>query len=260
MSRPPVDLAAARVLLANDDGIQAPGLRLLERVMRGLAKEVWVVAPETEQSAASHSLTMRRPLYIRKAGRRRYSVDGTPTDCILLAVHQVMKDNPPDLIVSGINRGGNLGEDATYSGTVAAAREGTMLGFPAVALSQLYDDTRPVPWETAERWIPDVLRRLVAASWPPGVLINVNFPPVPAAEVRGIEVTLAGRRKIGGSMVEGTDPRGEAFFWIGGGRREDRGLEGTDLEAVHRGIIAVSPLSLELTHMPSVTALRSSFS
>lgn len=260
MSRPPIDLATARVLLANDDGIQAPGLRLLERVMRGLVKEVWVVAPESEQSAASHSLTMRRPLYIRKAGRRRYSVDGTPTDCILLAVHRVMRDNPPDLIISGINRGGNLGEDATYSGTVAAAREGTMLGFPAVALSQLYDDGRPVPWETAERWTPDVLRRLAAAGWPPGVLINVNFPAVPAIEVRGIEVARAGRRKIGGSMVEGVDPRGEPFFWIGGGRREDRGLKGTDLEAVHRGIIAISPLSLELTHEPSVSSLRSAFS
>lgn len=260
MPRPALDLASARVLLANDDGIQAPGLRLLERIVRCLAREVWVVAPETEQSAASHSLTMRRPLYVRKVGRRRYTVDGTPTDCILLAVHQVMQRHPPDLILSGINRGGNLGEDATYSGTVAAAREGTMLGFPAIALSQVYDDGQAVPWETAERWTPDVLRRLAAANWPPAVLINVNFPAVSAADVTGIEVTRHGRRKIGGSMVEGFDPRGERYFWIGGGRREDRGREGSDLEAVHRGAVSVSPLALELTHEPTVSSLAQAFS
>jgi 5'-nucleotidase len=260
MSCPALDLAAARVLLANDDGIQAPGLRLLERILRGLVREVWVVAPEHEQSAASHSLTMRRPLYVRKVGRRRYAVDGTPTDCILLAVHQVMKRRPPDLILSGINRGGNLGEDATYSGTVAAAREGTMLGIPSIALSQVYDDGQAVSWETAERWTPEVLRRLAGASWPPAVLINVNFPAVAAGEVSGIEITRHGRRKIGASMVMGHDPRGERYFWIGGGRREDRGREGTDLEAVHRGAISVSPLALELTHEPTVAALKAAFS
>jgi len=260
MSRPALDLASARVLLANDDGIQAPGLRLLERVVRRLAREVWVVAPESEQSAASHSLTMRRPLYVRKVGRRRYTVDGTPTDCILLAIHQVMRSHPPDLILSGINRGGNLGEDATYSGTVAAAREGTMLGFPSIALSQVYDDGQGVPWETAEQWAPEILRRLAGASWPPTVLINVNFPAVAAAEVTGIEVTRHGRRKIGGSMVEGRDPRGERYFWIGGGRRAERGREGSDLEAVHRGAVSVSPLALELTDEPTLAALTAVFS
>ena len=133
-----VDLAQARILISNDDGIHAPGLKVLERVARRLAKEVWVVAPETEQSAASHSLTMRRPLYLRQVGRRRYTVDGTPTDCVLIAIHQVMKDRLPDLVLSGVNHGGNLGEDATYSGTVAAAMEGTLLGIRAMALSQVY--------------------------------------------------------------------------------------------------------------------------
>jgi 5'-nucleotidase len=259
MSRPPIDLAAARVLLANDDGIQAPGLRLLERILRKEAREVWVVAPETEQSAASHSLTMRRPLYVRKIGRRRFTVDGTPTDCILLAIHQVMKKHPPDVVISGINRGGNLGEDATYSGTVAAAREGTMLGFPSIALSQLYEDGCPVFWETAERWAAEVLRRLLAAGWPANVLMNVNFPPVAAAEVKGVEITHLGRRKIGGSMVAGEAPRGQRYFWIGGGRREERVLEGTDLEAVHRGAISITPLSLELTHEPTIATLKGVF-
>lgn len=174
---PPVDLARSRVLIANDDGIHAPGLKLLERVVRPLVKEVWVVAPETEQSAASHSLTMRRPLYLRKAtGRHRYAVDGTPTDCVLLAIHKVLKDRPPHLVLSGINRGGNMGEDATYSGTVAAAIEGALLGFPSVAFSLVYEDRQMVSWPTAEHWVAEVLRRLDRLSWPRNVLLNVNIP------------------------------------------------------------------------------------
>ncbi|MGF1641771.1 MAG: 5'/3'-nucleotidase SurE [Rhodospirillales bacterium] len=252
----PFDLASARVLICNDDGIGAPGLKLLEKVMRGLAGEVWVVAPETEQSAASHSLTMRRPLFVRRVSGRRFTVDGTPTDCVLLAVHRILKGTPPDLVLSGINRGGNLGEDAIYSGTVAAAREGALLGFPSVALSQAYEDGQAVRWSTAERWTGEVLRRLVASRLPRGVVLNVNFPDVPAAAVTGIEATTQGRRKIGGSMIEGVDPRGEPYFWIGGGRLEDRGRAGTDLEAIHRGAVSVTPLALDLTHRPTVESLK----
>jgi 5'-nucleotidase len=260
MLHPPVELARARVLVANDDGIHAPGLKLLERVVRSLVKEVWVVAPETEQSAASHSLTMRRPLYLRKAaGRRRYAVDGTPTDCVLLAVHKVMKDRPPDLVLSGVNRGGNLGEDATYSGTVAAAMEGALLGFPALAFSLVYDDGVPVSWPTAEQWTAEVLRRLDGLAWPKGALLNVNIPGVAPTAVTGIEVTRQGRHKIGGSMIEGIDPRGLPYFWIGGERDEDRMLSGTDLEAIHRGAVSITPLSLDLTHAPSLSTLRAAF-
>ncbi|MFO1154939.1 MAG: 5'/3'-nucleotidase SurE [Rhodospirillales bacterium] len=257
MMHPPVELADARVLIANDDGIHAPGLKLLERVIRPLVKEVWVVAPETEQSAASHSLTMRRPLYLRKAtGKRRYAVDGTPTDCVLLAVHKVLKDRPPDLVLSGINRGGNMGEDATYSGTVAAAMEGALLGFPAIAFSIVYEDGASVSWPTAEHWAAEVMRRLNGVAWPKGVLLNVNIPSVMPTEVSGIEVTRQGRHKIGGSMIEGIDPRGVPYFWIGGGRDEDRQLPGTDLEAVSRGAVSITPLTLDLTHGPSLGALR----
>ena len=259
MEHEPFQLAKARVLISNDDGINAPGLKLLERIMRGLAGEVWVVAPETEQSAASHSLTMRRPLFVRRVSDRRFTVDGTPTDCVLLAIHQVMKGQPPDLVLSGINRGANLGEDATYSGTVAAATEGALLGYPSFALSQLYEDGQPVRWATAEHWTGEVLRRLVATRLPRGVLLNVNFPDVPAPAVTGIEVTRQGRRKIGGSMIEGVDPRGERYFWIGGGREEERGRAGTDLEAIHRGAVSITPLSLDLTHEPTVTSLQSVF-
>src|SRR5512134_1095374 len=176
MAHEAFSLADARVLIANDDGIHAPGLQLLDAVMRGLAREVWVVAPETEQSAASHSLTMRRPLYVRQIEQRRYIVDGTPTDCVLLAVHKVMKDHPPDLVLSGINRGANMGEDATYSGTVAAAMEGTLLGFRSVALSLHYIEAGSIRWGTPERWIEPSLRRLAQARWPNNVLINVNSP------------------------------------------------------------------------------------
>jgi 5'-nucleotidase len=259
MEHEPFQLAKARVLISNDDGIDAPGLKLLEKLMRGLANEVWVVAPQTEQSAAGHSLTMRRPLFVRRVSRRRFTVDGTPTDCVLLAIHKVMKGQPPDLVLSGINRGANLGEDATYSGTVAAAMEGALLGFPSVALSQLYEDGQPVRWSTAEHWMEEVLRRLISARWSRGVLLNVNFPDVPSVAVTGIEVTRQGRRKIGGSMIEGVDPRGEPYFWIGGGRDEDRGRPGTDLEAVHRGAVSVTPLSLDLTHEPTVKTLKAVF-
>ena len=252
-------LADARVLIANDDGIHAPGLQLLEAVMRRLAREVWVVAPETEQSAASHSLTMRRPLYVRQIEQRRYIVDGTPTDCVLLAVHKVMKDHPPDLVLSGINRGANMGEDATYSGTVAAAMEGTLLGFRSVALSLHYVEAGSIRWGTPERWIEPTLRQLAQARWPDEVLVNVNFPDVDPDAVTGIEVTRQGRRKIGGAIIEGFDPRGEKYFWIGSDRQEIRDRKGTDLEAVLRGAVSVTPLSRNLTNERAMRDLRAVF-
>lgn len=259
MRHPPLNLADARVLISNDDGIHAPGLKVLEKLARRLFREVWVVAPESEQSASSHSLTMRRPLYLRAAGRRRFTVDGTPTDCVLIAIHQVLKERPPDIVLSGINRGGNLGEDATYSGTVAAAMEGTLLGFRSVALSQLYANGGEAPWPTAERWCEEVLRRLPGFDWPKGILLNVNVPAVPLAEVVGIEVTRQGRHKIGGTMIEGIDPRGKPYFWIAGERQQDKDLSGTDLAAVHAGAVSVTPFCLELTHKASMGPLTALF-
>lgn len=259
MAHSALDPVTARVLISNDDGIHAPGLKVLEKVARRLFREVWVVAPETEQSAASHSLTMRRPLYLRPAGRRRFTVDGTPTDCVLIAIHQVLKDRPPDLVLSGINRGGNLGEDATYSGTVAAAMEGTLLGIRSVALSQLYADGGEAPWATADRWCEEVIRHLSGFEWPKGVLLNVNIPAVSAAEVVGIQITRQGRHKIGGTMIEGIDPRGKPYFWIAGERQQDKDLAGTDLAAVHAGAVSITPFCLELTHKASMAALAALF-
>ena len=250
------DLARARVLICNDDGINAPGLKLLEKVIRPLVREVWVVAPETEHSGAGHSLTLRRPLRLREVSGRRFAVDGTPTDCVLLGIKKVLENRPPDLVLSGINRGGNLGEDVTYSGTIAAAMEATLLGLPAIALSQVSDDRRAVKWATAEHWAGQVLDMLGAHSWPRNVFINVNFPDVPARSVKGIEVTRQGQRKISGDLTEGVDPRGETYFWIGTQRTEDPRRRGTDLNAVKRGVISITPLTLDLTHGATARALR----
>jgi len=260
MATSKLNLAQARVLISNDDGIHAPGLKLLEKIMHGLAPEVWVIVPETEQSATSHSLTLRRPLRIRKVSRRKHAIDGTPTDSVLLGVTEVMKNTPPDIVLSGINRGGNIGEDVTYSGTVAAAMEGTLLGIPSVALSQVYFDGRNVRWATAAHWLEKVLKMLLTTDWPSGVLMNVNFPAVNAGAVTGIEVCRQGRRKIGGELKHGTDPRGESYFWIGAQRDEEHFRAGTDLDAVERGAIAVTPLSMDLTHGPTLKRMKAKWS
>ncbi|MFQ5764349.1 MAG: 5'/3'-nucleotidase SurE [Rhodospirillales bacterium] len=256
MTAKALDLGRARVLVANDDGIEAPGLKLLLRVLAPLAGEVWVVAPEREQSAASHSLTLRRPLRIRRLSERRFAIDGTPTDSVLLGITEVLKDQPPDIVISGVNRGGNLGEDVTYSGTVAAAMEGTLLGVPSIAVSQVYRDGHRVKWGTAEKWTGRVLKSLTAEPWPAGVLMNVNLPDVTARRVTGIEITRQGRRKIGSDLLASIDPRGKPYFWIGAQRREERYRRGTDLEAVRRGAVSVTPLTMDLTHGPTLRKLR----
>ncbi len=253
------DLSRARVLISNDDGINAPGLKALERVMKRIAGEVWVVAPETEQSAAGHSLTLRFPLRIRKLAKRRFAVSGTPTDAVMLAVHEVMKDHPPDLVLSGINRGGNLGEDVTYSGTVAAAMEGTLLGFPSAAFSLVASDGAKAHWKAAEVSVAKVMESVAAITFPRGVLLNINIPDCPADHVTGIEITRQGRRKIGCELLRGRDPKGAPYFWIGAQRDEDKTLRGTDLEAVSRGVVSVTPLSLDLTHKGMMKTLTEAF-
>lgn len=255
----PLELAASRVLICNDDGIDAEGLMRLEQVVRRLVREVWVVAPAAEQSAASHSITMRRPVFARQVGDRRFTVDGTPVDCVAVAVHRVMADAPPDLILSGINRGGNMGEDALYSGTVAAAMEGALLGIPAMALSLYYTDRDAVHWAAAVRWTETLLRRLDGGTWPGRGPLNVNFPDVDADSVRGIEITRQGRRKIANDVVPYRSPRGEACYWIGHARQEDRDRVGTDVEAVHRGAVAITPLTIDLTDTAAATSLKAAF-
>ncbi len=253
------DLAKARVLISNDDGIDAPGLEALEKAIEGLVGEIWVVAPETEQSGAGHSLTLRRPLRIRHLHKRRYAVDGTPTDCVLLAVHQIMKGNQPDLLLSGVNRGGNLGEDVTYSGTVAAAMEGTLLGVPSIALSLVVNDQERPHWPVIRRWLPRVVAGLSTLAWPEGVFMNVNFPSYPADEVCGIETVHQGGCRTGGEIIEGLDAHGVACFRIGPQPEGDRRRKGTDLEAVNRGAVAVTAMSMDLTHKVTQKALKAVF-
>ena len=249
---------ARRILVTNDDGIHAHGLRVLERIARRIGEEVWVVAPETDQSGAGHSLTLRRPLRIRRVSHRRFTVDGTPTDCVLLGLQHIL-DAPADLVLSGINAGANLGEDVTYSGTVAAAMEATLLGVRAVALSQACDDRSRVHWSTAETFAFPVLERLLAVPWEQGVFMNVNFPDRPVAAVRGLQITRQGRRKIGDHLVERIDPRGDPYIWIGALRGDDRHAEGTDLAAIAAGCVSITPVQLDMTHCGSLELLRRTF-
>jgi 5'-nucleotidase len=249
-------LAGARILICNDDGVASEGLQVLERVARALTDDVWVVAPETEQSAASHSLTIHRPLRLRQVGEKRFAVDGTPTDCALIGIRHVLRETPPDLVLSGINHGANLGEDVTYSGTIAAAIEATLLGVPAIALSMEMRADRPHAWATAERFGPDVVRMAYEASRGREVLVNVNFPARRPEEVTGISVAEQGRRPIPDNLDRRIDPRGKAYFWIGGREEDDEPApEGTDVRVVADGGIALTPLHLDLTHRPSLDLL-----
>ena len=255
----PIDLSTARILLSNDDGINAPGLKLLEKVARSLCPDVWVVAPEQEQSGAGHSLTLRRPLRIRQIAKQRFAIDGTPTDSVLLAIKFIMKDERPTLVLSGINAGGNFGEDITYSGTVAAAMEATLLDVPAIALSQHYDRANGITWAASEHYAADVIRRLTAAPWPRNTLVNVNFPDAAPSQVAGMAVTRQGRRKLGDNLTERIDPRGVPYYWIGPMRDESPNQPGTDIAAVNAKKVSITPIFLDLTNVPALEALEKQF-
>ncbi|MCA1654669.1 MAG: 5'/3'-nucleotidase SurE [Sphingomicrobium sp.] len=252
-----------RILLTNDDGIAARGLAVLEEVARTLSDDVWVVAPADEQSGAGHSLTLTKPLRVRQLGERRFAISGTPTDAVMMALGYLMKDRPPALVLSGINRGANLAEDATYSGTVSAAMEGALAGVPSVALSQAY--TRQglgdsVPFAAATEWAARVLAPLIKAPVAPGTLVNVNFPAVAPEEVRGVRVCPQGRRDYGrAEVLERRDPRGFPYFWFALGPAQETPRHDTDLEAIADGFISVTPLHLDMTHDPSIAALRGRF-
>ncbi len=238
-----------RILLVNDDGILAPGLKALERLARVLSKDVWVVAPETEQSAASHSLTLHRPLSLRRISARRWAVNGTPTDCVYLAIHKVFDGKRPDLVLSGVNRGSNIGEDVTYSGTIAAAMEATLLGVPSIALSQYYEDGEHIRWKTAEHWGVKTVRALLKQGWPANVLINVNFPDAPPDQVTGVRVTSQGQRPPGSFTIDSRiDARHVPYFWVKMSYKEGEKEPETDLHAIHEKAISVTPIQLNMTN------------
>ena len=250
-------LKGTRILLTNDDGINAPGLKALERIARALSDDVWIVAPEHENSGAGHSLTLTMPLRLRKISARRFAVQGTPTDCVMMALNQVLPDKRPDLLLSGVNRGANMGEDVTYSGTIAAAMEGTLLKVPSIALSQSFASRTVMHWPTAEQHAPDLVRRLVKLGWPEDVLININFPDVPPNQVKGIEVCRQGRRDISELQIEQRiDAREQAYYWIGFRPRKGTPKRGTDLSVVENGSVAVTPLHLDLTEKRTLKSLK----
>ena len=251
-----MDLSHARILVTNDDGINAPGLKVLEKVAKSLAKEVWTVAPETEQSGAGHSLTLTQPLRMRRLSKQHYAVSGSPTDCVLFAICNLMTDNPPDLVLSGVNRGANIGDDVTYSGTVAAAMEATILEIPAIALSQQTNGDKVAHWPTAAKHAPDVVRRLVAAGWPSDVFMNVNFPDCVPAEVVSVNVVPQGRRKAGYEIRELVDPRLLKYFWVGPAVDHEQRPGNTDYQAIERREIAITPLHMDWTHRGTLSTLR----
>ena len=242
-----------RILITNDDGIHAPGLAVLERIAKTIADEVVVVAPESDQSGVAHSLSLSDPLRLRKVSENHFAVKGTPTDCIIMGVRKLMSDNPPDLILSGVNKGQNVAEDVTYSGTIAGAMEGTLLGFPSIALSQCYSPQGTF-WDCAETHAPDLISRLIAKGLPPGVLMNLNFPACAAGEVKGEVLARQGRRDAELMKIEPRfDGRGNPYYWIAFERPEFVIGVGTDLEAVAQKKISITPLRLDLTDDPALT-------
>ena len=249
-----------RILLTNDDGIHAEGLAALERIARRLSDDVWICAPEYEQSGASRALTLSEPLRIRRLEPQRYAISGTPTDCVMLAVEELMKDAKPDLVLSGVNRGHNTAEDVTMSGTVAGAIQGMALGAPSIALSQalaVFHDDEVARYDTAETFAPGIIQRLLAVGWPKDVIININFPNRAPAEVEAVEVTRQGFRDMHNMRAEKrTDLRGRDYYWMGFTQRRPNVAEGTDIAAVLSGRISVTPLHIDLTHMPTVHALK----
>jgi 5'-nucleotidase len=253
------DFSKLRILISNDDGIHARGLEVLERIARTLSDDVWVVAPSVERSGAGHSLTIHEPLRPRQISEKRFAISGTPTDCVMVAINHLMKDNPPDLVLSGINHGPNLGEDVHYSGTVAAAMEGVLLGVPSIALSSMLHKPGVMLWETAERFAPEIIRKACSVGWGRNVLINVNFPGVKTEDVKGVTLATQGKHKLGDDMVLREDPRGLPYLWISTKRLSDSTLDGTDLKAIEDGYIAVTPLSVDLTHGPSMQSLSRVF-
>jgi len=244
-----------RALISNDDGVFSPGIAALERAARAAGFETFVVAPDREQSASSHALTMHRPLRARKIGERSWAVDGTPTDCVNLGLCSLLKRTPPDFVFSGINSGPNLGDDVTYSGTVACAMEGTLLGVRSIAFSldTWQDDAKgPPDFEAAEASALAVIR--FAMESPPGgdTLWNVNIPP---GKPKGYRLTRMGRRRYGENIVEKIDPRGKPYFWIGGAH-VDTHAEGADLTAVAEGFVSITPLHLDMTDYRALAALE----
>lgn len=239
-----------RILLTNDDGIHAEGLSVLERIARTLSDDVWVVAPETDQSGLAHSLSLSEPLRLRRISDKHFALRGTPTDCVIMGVKEVMADRKPDLVLSGVNNGANMADDVTYSGTIAGAIEGTLQGIRSIALSQAanyLEGERKVPWEIVEYYAPQLLKKLIDVEMPDWTFMNVNFPNCKPAEVQGIAVTAQGKLDFGINVEKRNDGRGLPYYWLKFDSRKGDFREGTDIHALKENRISVTPLKLDLT-------------
>ena len=250
-----------RILITNDDGINAPGLASAERIARELTDDVLIVAPETDQSGLAHSLTLSNPLRLRKLEDRKFALNGTPTDCVIMGVREIM-DSPPDLVLSGVNSGQNIADDVTYSGTVAGAIEGALLGIPSIALSQAYnflEGVRHVKWQTCERVAPEIIEKLMDEDFPEKTLVNVNFPNCEADEIDGFEVTHQGMFTHGLFMEKRHDGRGFPYYWIKFGRDVPSQRKGSDITALLQKRISITPLKLDMTDHDFKDALEKVF-
>lgn len=237
------------ILVSNDDGIRARGIDALASALTGLG-EVWVVAPDRERSAASHSLTLHRPLRVEEIGERWYAVDGTPTDCVTIAIGNILPRRP-DIVVSGINNGPNLGEDTLYSGTVSAAMEGTMLGIPSVAFS--HEARIDIDFTAAAAFAVKVTKKILETGLPNDTLLNVN---VPKGEPRGYRFTRLGKRTYTDLIIEKVDPRGKKYYWLGGDMEKWEGGEDSDFHAMQERLISITPLHLDLTNFSSLDEIK----
>ncbi len=239
-----------RILITNDDGINSPGLTVLERIARHFSDDIWVVAPELDQSGLAHSLSLNDPLRLRKISDKHYAVRGTPSDCVIMAIRRLLAEGKPDLVLSGVNSGANMAEDLTYSGTVAGAIEGTLLGVRSIAVSQAYtyhEDERVVPWETAETHAPDIIRKVLDFGFPDGVLYNLNFPNCAPDEVGGVAVTNQGKLAHALHIDERRDGRNLPYYWLMYRRSETVPGPGSDVEAVEKRLISITPLRIDMT-------------
>jgi 5'-nucleotidase len=245
-----------RILITNDDGIHAAGLGVLERIARNISDDIWIVAPESDQSGVAHSLSLNDPLRLREVGTRHYAVKGTPTDCVILGVRHLMRGTLPDLLLSGVNRGQNVAEDVTYSGTIAGAIEGAILGIPSIALSQAYgpDGRDAIRWDCAEAHAPALIARLMEAKIEKDKLVNINFPDCAPQDVKGVAVTAQGKRDQELLGIDSRiDGRGNPYYWLAFERRRSVAANGTDLWAVADKRISITPLKLDLTDEPTLT-------
>ena len=247
-----------RILITNDDGINAPGLAVLEAIARQISDDIIIVAPETDQSGVSHSLSLNDPLRLREIAPMHFAVKGTPTDCVIMAIKHILRDHKPDLVLSGVNRGQNVAEDVTYSGTIAAAMEGTILGVPSIALSQAYEfgNRESFNWACAQAHGAGIVRRILEIGIPRGIVMNVNFPARDPDAVTGIAVCVQGQRNQALLDVEKRlDGRANPYFWLTFARGRSDPAEGTDLHALANGKISITPLRLDLTDLPTLTSL-----